>query len=197
MGRLVVDQIEGRSGNANTITIPTGHTLLSPGGIVQVVHNTVTSTAAYATGSGADNVSTTGLTCTITPKSNASIIIVQFNCTLGTTVYQAKLLLGRTINGGGNIWIGRGDAEGGRPQATSVANFYDNVTTTQQYKYMPVSNTIKDAPSTTGEIVYTLYMGAYNGQTVYLNRSHLWQNNNASGYDAVPSSNMIVWEVTQ
>ena len=195
MGRLVVDQIEGRSGNANTITIPTGHTLLSPGGIVQVVHNTVTSTATYATGSGADNVSTTGLTCTITPKSSSSIIIVQFNCTLGTSSYQTKLLLGRTINGGGNVWIGRGDAEGGRPQATSVGNFYDN--SVQSYKYIPISNTIKDAPSTTDEIVYTLYMGAYNGQTVYLNRSQTWQNSNVNGYDAVPSSNMIVWEVVQ
>lgn len=201
---LKVNRIETVN-DTGTITIPAGVKLVgedagsvySPGSVIQCVHSTLTSTISYATGSGEDNVTSTGLTCTITPKSTSSIMVIQFNAFMGVSSYHVKLLLGRTIGGGANTYIGRGDAEGSRPRSTASMIMYDDNATTQQYLLNPISNTIKDTPSTISQIIYTLYFGGYNGITAYINRSHIWQNSPSNGYDAVPSTNMIVWEIAQ
>jgi hypothetical protein len=53
-----------------------------------------------------------------------------------------------------------------------------------------------DSPATTSPVTYQVQMAAYNGQTVYLNRSALWQNGGTSGgYDATPVSTITAMEI--
>jgi hypothetical protein len=90
----------------------------------------------------------------------------------------------------------QGDAEGGRPRATGYLNVYD-ADTDSTYGVANVGGVHVDTPATTSPLVYSVQLGSYASQIIYLNRSSAWQNQPASGYDNVPVSSIIVQEIAQ
>lgn len=78
--RLIVDQLEGKSGSGNIVTVPTGHTLYAPGAVIQVVHETISAERNNSSHGITNGVwQFTGVTATITPKFTTSKILVQYN----------------------------------------------------------------------------------------------------------------------
>jgi len=200
---MTIDRVL-RNGNTTTRDLTVGNLTIarvdSPGSVVQVKHSSTGGVAAYATGSGTNNSAVVGLSVTITPKYADSEIYIDFSVFLGTSNYQSKLYLVRavnyhTANAGTHTTIGTGNEFNGRPRATAAIVPYDDVASTGDYNMYNLSNVIVDRPNTTDPVTYYLKMAAYNGQTVYLNRSRTWQNGGSGGYDAVPSSNIRVMEV--
>jgi hypothetical protein len=72
MSELTVGQLRGLTVNNNVITVPAGHTLKAPGGVIQVVSGFTDTTVTSTTASFIN----TGLSATITPKLANSIIYV-------------------------------------------------------------------------------------------------------------------------
>ena len=190
-----------RNGSTTTRDLTIGK-LDSPGSVVQVKHSSTGGVAAYATGSGLNNSANTGLSVTITPKYADSEIYIDFSVFLGTSHYQVKLYLVRavgthTANAGTHTTIGTGNEFNGRPRATAVGIPYDDNATTNDYQITNLTNFIVDRPNTTSTVTYYLKMAALSGDTVYLNRSRTFSNGGTNnGYDAVPSSNLRVMEVS-
>lgn len=201
---MTIDRVL-RNGNTTTRDLTVGNLTIakvdSPGSVVQVKHMSQPGTVSYQTPNGKDARIATGLSITITPKYADSEIYIDFHCFVGNGNYQSKLYLHRVVNmhsasaGTNSAIIGTGNDYNERPRATAVVNDYDDNGTTAGYRISNMSNVIVDRPNTTDPVTYYLMMGAYNGQTIYLNRSQIWQYNPPAGYDGVPSSNMRVMEV--
>ena len=200
---MTIDRVL-RNGNTTTRDLTVGNLTIakvdSPGSVAQVKHSSTGGVAAYATGSGVNNSALVGLSVTITPKYADSEIHIDFSCFLGTSNYQTKLYLVRAVNyhsanAGTHTTIGTGNEFNGRPRATASIIPYDSVTADQKYRLSHLSNLIVDRPNTTDPVTYYLKMGAYDGHTVYLNRSRTWQRSPSAGLDAVPSSNIRAMEV--
>jgi hypothetical protein len=138
----------------------------------------------------------TGMSIVITPNFTNSLILLKTTLWVGTTNYQIKYRISRSINGSVSYPI-LGDAEGGRPQATGMANYYSAVSSDMYYNVGSVGGTHIDVPGTISAITYSVQISSYSGQTVYLNRSPTWQNNAAAGYDSVPVSSFIIQEILQ
>ena len=195
---MTIDRVL-RNGNTTTRDLTIGK-LDSPGSVVQVKHSSTGGVAAYSTGSGTNNSANTGLSVTITPKYADSEIYIDFSAFLGQSHYQVKLYLVRavnahTANAGTHTTIGTGNQFNGRPRATAVGIPYDDVAATNDYQLTNLTNFIVDRPNTTDTVTYYLKMGCLVGETVYLNRSRVFNNGSTSGYDGVPSSNLRVMEV--
>ena len=78
--RIIVDQLEGKPGSGNIVTVPTGHTLYAPGCVIQVVHETINDEKNNTThGITNGTWQFTGVTATITPKVATSKILIQYN----------------------------------------------------------------------------------------------------------------------
>ena len=168
-------------------------TIFPSGHIIQVEHVQKSSTWSYATGSGADNYgSITGLAPTITPIHSDSKILIYVNLFIGVSSYQTKY---RILKNGNSLTSILGDAEGGRPQSVGTVINYDNDSTTQKYSLVMMTGIHQDVSGSTNQLTYQIQAASYNGQTVYLNRSHTWQNDASSGYDAVPSSTVTLMEI--
>lgn len=195
---MTIDRVL-RNGNTTTRDLTIGK-LDSPGSVVQVKHSSTGGVAAYATGSGTDNSASTGLSVTITPKYADSEIYIDFSAFLGQSHYQVKLYLVRavgthTANAGTHTTIGTGNQFNGRPRTTATVINYDDVAATNDYQLTNLTNFIVDRPNTTDTVTYYLKMAALSGDTVYLNRSRVFNNGSTAGYDGVPSSNLRVMEV--
>jgi hypothetical protein len=134
----------------------------------------------------------TGLSVTITPFFATSIIIITTTLYVGSTnMYNLKYRLAR--NGTYPI---QGDAEGGRPRSTGYINQYTSAGYAE-YGVGNVGGIHVDTPATVGALTYSVQLGSYGAQTIFLNRSATFQNNPASGYDNVPVSTIIVQEIQQ
>lgn len=175
---------------ANKWQTATGSTV---GTVLQTkyVHKTNTWSA---TCSGATMYDVTGLAVTITPYFATSLILI--TATLYVGANQNSYNLRYTIKRNSVTPI-LGDAEGGRAQSTGYVNPYDNDTTTGAYQVANVGGVHMDAPATTSALTYQVQVAGYSGSTIYLNRSHNWQNNPALGYDSQPVSSLIIQEIAQ
>lgn len=131
-----------------------------------------------------------GLSLTITPDSVNSKILLTTSLYAGSSSYQMKY---RILRNWVPIILGAG--EGGRPVTTWVINLYDDNATINWYQIWFFWGTYQDSPSTTSAVTYKIQMASYNWTTVYLNRSHNWQNFPANGYDATPVSSMVAMEI--
>lgn len=130
------------------------------------------------------------LSTTITPASSTNKVLLTISLYGWVTNYQIKF---RILRNGVPIILGAW--EGGRPTTTGMVIPYDDNWTTQWYQVAFLGWTYMDTPSTTSPTTYQIQMAAYAGQTVFLNRSYIWQNNPASWYDATPVSSMTVMEI--
>ena len=168
------------------ITFPAGH-------VIQVVHVQKSSTWSYSTGSGENNYADiTGLAPTITPIHSDSKILIYVNLYVGVSTYQTKY---RILKNGSSLTSLLGDAEGGRPQSVGTVINYDDNTTTARYSLVMLTGIHQDISGSTNQLTYQIQAAAYDGETIYLNRSYTWQNSNSGGYDAVPSSTVTLMEI--
>jgi len=138
-------------------------------------------------------IDVTGLSATITPKLATSKILIMTTI-YGDNVagYNFSYRLKRTISGTTTFPI-VGTSEGGRPVTTGRSNAYDPT-----YGIYSTSNTggvHQDSPNTTSAITYQVQLGGFSGDaTVYLNRSHQFQNS-ANEYDTIPVSTITLLEI--
>lgn len=189
MGRLVVDQIEGRSGNANTITIPTGHNLYAPGGIVQVVQ-TVFADTWSAGGSGTTWYTVTNLDTTITPKSASSKILIKTSLTIGSGYWEIQ---GRYLRD--STAIGLGNVRGSRSQCTFLDNRYEAAGSVR-YGWGTVSAEYLDSPNTTSATTYKVQLNGYSTFTIGVNYNP-YHDPDSSDYYGTPISTMTLMEIAQ
>ena len=180
-----------------------GTNIYTGGGIVQIkqfVHKTATSISVSG-GSMYDS----GVECTITPHSSSNQIYVVVDMSLGLSGgYGGRLVLRRDSTDLINF---RGTPSGQRPISTKVFNDHKGGSVgNDSYSYYNVPIHALDQPNTTSAITYKVRIGSYDGQTVYVNRSHVFQDgngggsdglsNNANAYDAITVSTMTLMEVS-
>ena len=144
-----------------TAGVPTG----GGGGIIQVVPaiktDTFTTTAAISS-----PAAVTGLSCTITPTSSSSKILIMAHvgsssCTNGD--FAARFHL---FKGGSEISGAKGDAAGSRTVMAFCARH------SASNRYSSQSMTYLDSPSTTSATTYQLHMSVEpSGGSACLNRS--------------------------
>lgn len=133
-----------------------------------------------------------GLSLSITPFFSTSIILITTTLYVGSNnMYNLKYRIAR--NGTYPI---QGDAEGGRPRSTGLLNTYD-ADTDSTYNVANIGGVHVDTPNSTSALIYSVQLGMYGTNPIYLNRSQQWQNLPASGYDNVPVSSLIVQEIAQ
>ena len=188
MGRLVVDQIEGRSGNANTITIPTGHNLYAPGGIVQVVQ-TVFADTWSAGGSATTWYTVTNLNTTIIPKTSTSKILIKTSLAIGSGYWEIQ---GRYLRN--DTAIGLGNTRGSRSRCTFLDNRYYSGGVRNGWG--TVSAEYIDSPTTTGEITYKVQLNGYSSYTIGVNYNP-YSDPDSSDYFGTPISTMTLMEIAQ
>lgn len=129
------------------------------------------------------------LSVTLTPSSVNSKMLLTLSLYGWVSSYQIKYRILRN-------WVPviLWDGEGWRPVATWVVIPYDTWWP-WEYQLAFLWWTYMDLPATTQPVTYEIQMAAYNWQTVYLNRSHMWQNSLAWWYDASPVSSMTIMEI--
>ena len=137
MSKLVVDQLEGRASNSNTISIPAPTTLYAPGHVVQVVTNTLSTISVTTTG---QTIVDTGLAASITPKSTSSKVYV-----------MSSFNGGIDVNGNGAIWYIYRDStkimgQGGTYTASGGSSYGGNALM------------MLDSPSSTSSVTYKIRM---------------------------------------
>lgn len=145
--RLIVDQLEGKAASGNVVTVPTGHTLYSPGAVIQVVH--VTNSVQRSSGSDSitnDSWQFTGTTATITPKFATSKILITFHQTFfwqtngggnngcGIRIYRDTTAI-TTTNGFAGLYIDTGDASNNRVHSAQDGTHLDSPNTTSAVTY--------------------------------------------------------------
>jgi hypothetical protein len=154
MSELSLGQIKGLPVNANTVTVPFGHTFYAPGHVIQTVHQTY-STITVNTSNSLVN---TGLAATITPKLASSKILVLV--TQGGVMKSS----GNTSNWL-QLWLYRNNTglerQLGGYTGTSVDNYFGNMT----FNYL-------DSPNTTSPITYkTMFANIANASAVQVQES--------------------------
>ena len=146
--RLIVDQLEGKPGSGNIVTVPTGHTLYAPGAVIQVVHEI---NDVQRTDGGTYNITNgqwqfTGTTATITPKFATSKILITFHQTFfwqtngggsqgcGIRIYRGSTAI-TTTNGYAGLYIDTGDASNNRVHSAQDGTHLDSPNTTSPVTY--------------------------------------------------------------
>jgi hypothetical protein len=135
---------------------------MASGSIIQVVSTTKTDT--FST-SGTSYADITGLSVTITPSSSSNKILILTHVTgNGNTNTRCSFRMVRDSTA-----IGVGDAYGNRTR--TFGGIYDsgndNTTNTVSAVYL-------DSPATTSATTYKVQTSQLTGQTVYVNRSDSW-----------------------
>jgi len=134
------------------------------GGIIQCVSTTKTDLFSLATETP---TLITGLTATITPKSNTSKVLISIDLSVsaGATNYTTWFYLYK----GGSVITGAQGANSGGIQGNQTRAFK----CCRNYSgndVMNVHGTYLDSPATTSATTYQVYMSQESGQTGYINK---------------------------
>jgi hypothetical protein len=161
MSTLTVSNLQGTSASSNLINMTSGHSIYSPGGIIQVVQTVKSDT--FTTTSTGSWVDITGLSAVITPKKSSSKILMRVTMTVSATPVNvvAALRLVRDSTG-----IGLGDASSSRLRAThgGTRGLYDtNGAVSVNMEYL-------DSPATTSATTYKVQVYGWDGATWVVNR---------------------------
>ena len=145
--RLIVDQLEGKPGSGNVVTVPTGHTLYAPGAVIQVVHETINTEKSNATGLTDSVWQFTGVTASITPKFATSKILIQYNQSYfwqsdgpaaqghGTQLRRGSSTVLTTRKGFAGFYLDPGDASNNRHHGYEYCAHMDSPNTTSAVTY--------------------------------------------------------------
>jgi hypothetical protein len=185
MSELSVGQLRGLTVNSNVITVPSGHKLVAPGHVVQVVGATRTSVFS-ASVAGAGVFSTDAFTIEITPSSASSKVLISglinFGSSSGNNVAMAALFRNGTI-------VLQGDAAGSRTRT-----FFGRVTSGDTTSTYPAGFAILDSPNTTSTVTYSIRIATDQAATVYLNRG---RDDNDANWNSRSASSMVAQEIAQ
>lgn len=193
MSELTVGQLKGLTINNNTITVPSGHTLYSPGHIIQVVTlDNITRTSQGFSNNVAFDISNMSLS--ITPKSITSKILIQARwfgeMTAADRVYNSVFFI--TRNGTRiNYQTGTNTNATG---LTAAAQSYEGTDANSTPETAIMFTT--DSPGSISTLTYKLGMisnGA--GGTLYTNQVVGWTNQ-ADSYE-LGTSSMVLMEIAQ
>ncbi len=168
-------------GTDKVIKFPT-----APGVIVQVQNTTVTATSTITCSSAWED---SALTCSLTPTSSDSKILISMSATgEGNATNQQRFgyRIKKAISGGSTTYL-TGAAAGSRTLLTGyTGDLTDNATTTASS--FSLSNYL-DSPSTTSAVTYTIqvtYDNAGGSGTYYLNRQ-------VTDTDAAANGRFVSW----
>ena len=164
------------------------------GGIIQVESAKKTDTFSTSNDSFVD---VTGLTCTITPHSTNSKIIVSLSLAICGDYFASYARIERRVSGASNLEIFKGTGAGVRP-THAICTTGENSTQDSHGQIFIVHRQFIDEPGTTSEITYQVQAqgrpdNAQNGDT-RINFSVPDRNTNS--YDARMASELMVMEVS-
>jgi hypothetical protein len=188
MSELTVGQLRGLTVNNNVITVPSGHTLYSPGHVVQTIHTTYTGLFS-TTSATLSNV--TGFSASITPKFASSSILINVSVAFGfaNDAYPYVLLL----RNGTSIGTGVSATSGG------INTFLSGTATaisSMPYRFHQFARSHEDYPNTTSPLTYQIQMASpYNSLAGYINRQG--QGTGGASYFQSPASSITVMEIAQ
>ena len=192
--RIIVDQLEGKPGSGNVVTVPTGHSIVGvdtgslrvPGTIIQVKQVVKTDTWSTTGWAAAD---ITGLSLSITPKSVNSKILCRYNLRASSDYWTTYVNLIRESTA-----LFQGTVVSNRQGVhTSVEISEINDSNTHGFMH-DHSVTFLDSPATTSTITYKLQgWGRLSSYIMYVNRSV--PDRDTTEYDIRRASNLILMEV--
>jgi hypothetical protein len=195
---LKVNQIESVNGNSD-ISIPAGTrivgtdagSIVSPGGVVQVVQTVFKST--FSTSAGPSFAEVTGMRTDITPKFADSKILIRVGLCIASQYWQVR---GRLLRDGSVINDARGDAASSRAQVAYNYIKYGGGSATSIYDMTHIPIEYLDSPATTSSVRYSLDIGGYStSYPVYVNRNHNYTD--STSHIGAPFSTMTLTEIAQ
>ena len=189
MSELSVGQLKGLLVNNNVITVPSGHKLYAPGSVVQVV--TASSGFVNQTISSATPVALSGLSVTITPKFNNSIMLIQGMVTASWT-YVSSLHIYKN----GSDLIADHSSAGTNNQSSGNTALFTHYQSSQESdranQIFPFPVLYKDTPNTTSAITYD-----FRANSGWLGGTESFRFNNRGSSDMLGSSFIAVTEIAQ
>ena len=191
MSNLTVSTISGSVASGNRVTIPSGQVLYAPGHVIQVVNTTLYTPTAVAIPIGAAiNTNIPDFTCTITPKSTTSKIVVQVRWfgELSNQTANWDNMFGLKRNGS-PVGVNPNTAGGATGIAMAGLGYYanDGASTPEIMSF-----DFYDSPSTTSATTYQVYANCTSAAyTLYTNRT---VTAGAASYE-YGSSTITLWEI--
>lgn len=172
-GRLILNQIEGKSGASNIVTVPTGHRVVgvdtgsvyAPGCVVQFKYYEYTGTTVKSTATWEDLFS-----YNFTPKFSNSLVHVRVK--IPTFIYGSA----QAIGGGYRLYRDSTIIDDSQGDGSGPVDFWLNLTAMPETGYrdlfLPIVKEAIDMPNTTSQVTYKIqwYSRAQNMRTNY-NRS--------------------------
>ena len=137
-----------------------GHGLRSPGSVVQTLQTVKTDTTSVSSVNSFEDIS--GMSVAITPTSTTSKVLVTLDMRLGTN--SNRNITYRLMRGSTAIYVG--DTASNRTQCTGGMRMLSD----EKYEMRSETAVFLDSPSTTSQIVYTMYWNPNGGgaHTMYL-----------------------------
>lgn len=174
MSELSVGQLKGLLVNSNIINVPSGHSLYSPGHIIQVQSATKTNAMSNTSTSWQD---IPGMSISITPKFSSSKILVSFNIGIANASSSWGFL---------QLW--RNSTAIATTTLSTNATFVSNLASAAASEMVPVAVSYLDSPATSASVTYKLTVRNDNASTT------TWVGSRTGG-DIGMVSNITVMEV--
>jgi hypothetical protein len=192
MSNLRVNSISARAGSG-TINVPAGNVLYAPGHVVQVVNTTLYTPTAVAIPVGAAvNTNIPDFTCSITPKSTSSRILVQVRWfgELSNQTANWDNMFGLKRNGS-PVGVNPSTAGGATGISMAALGYYSNDgNSTPEMLYFD----FYDSPSSISSVTYQVYANCTSvAYTLYTNRTVAAS---SASYE-YGSSTITLWEIAQ
>jgi hypothetical protein len=191
MSELSVGQLRGLTINSNIISVPSGHTLYSPGHVIQVAYGIKKDTwSAAGTATGYYEIS--GYSATLTPKSTTSKILVTGVIHASSWYWEIQ---GRIYRNGSVIDDATGNARGSRTRATFSQTLYQGTGSVRD-SWASIPFQYLDSPNTTSPVTYSLALNGYGTGTLGVNYN-AYSDPDSSDYYANPISTITAMEIAQ
>jgi hypothetical protein len=190
MSNLTVSTISGSVASSNRVTIPSGQVLYAPGHVIQVVNTTIyTPTAVAIPANYIANTNIPDFTCTITPKSTTSKVVVQVRWygewSIQTTNWDSMFGLKRN---GTPVGVNPNSQTGASGITQAALGYYSNDgNSTPEMAYFD----FYDSPTSTSAVTYQIYANAIAATTLYTNRT---VGAGATSFE-YGSSTITLWEI--
>ena len=164
------------------------------GGIIQVESAKKTDTFSTSNDSFVD---VTGLTCTITPHSTNSKIIVSLSLAICGDYFASYARILRQVSGQSDVELFQGTGAGVRPTA-AVCTTGDNGIQDSHGQIFLVHRQFVDEPGTTSQITYQVQAQGRpdNSQNGATKINYSTPDRNTNSYDARQASEIMVMEIS-
>ena len=187
-------KLNATQGLTGTLPAVSGANLtgLDAGGLKQTVFTEITTEFE----SNSDSYVATPITASITPSSSSNKILIQCRITMGVeSDGYPRFKWHRAISGGSSGFINTEPTNdnGGSSLGTYLSH---RGSANNPYQLYAVSDTFRDAPSTTSAITYTLYGVRENGGSFQINTSAHNHDGNTNDYNQSGQSNILLAEIS-